>query len=147
MKSKDLPDGVAAVGSMAEVIDLVARRAELAKTATPSLAGQPYRPGSGSEGVSFEDHMCGSCDRYRISKDDILDCTLDHLQAAFAADDINDPTHPKAWVHDAEGRPTCTDWKTRTAAADEKQPTLCGGATSAEQELAAYQRAMAEGAP
>jgi hypothetical protein len=114
-----------------------------AHTPIVSLAGKPYCPSSGTEGSEFEDAWCGTCNRYRIVDvaNDIVDCQKGHLIAAYATADVNDPGFPKAWVYDAEGRPSCSDWQ-QTNGPDEKPGRLCAGAPSPDAEYAAYLRAM-----
>lgn len=121
-------------------------REKNAKAHTPILerAGKPYIPGSGTEGMEFEDSWCGRCDRYRAMHGDAdtMDCQKGHLTAAWASDGIEDPNFPKAWVYDAKGKPSCSDWTQRTIAADGVPPTLCAGAKTPDQERAAYERAL-----
>lgn len=135
-------------GSYEGVVDFIlgSMQEKTHRAHTPILerAGKPYRPSSGTEGYEFEAAWCERCDHYRPMRDDsnIFDCTQGHLTAAWGADGVDDPLYPKAWVYNAKGKPSCSDWKARTIAADAVPPTLCGGAQTPEQERAAYERAM-----
>lgn len=125
------------VDGVGALIDLITRRSQNATTATPSLAGKPYCPSSGSEGMAFEEAVCDAgCMHYRDIGNDVTDCALGILMQAWATADVADPEFPKQWVYDAKGRPTCTAFKR------DPDIRLCGNADSPADEYAAYQRAM-----
>lgn len=108
-----------------------------------SRAGERYCPSSGSEGMDFEDAVCGKCDhyRYRVDNPEFFDCDLGIIEAAMTYDE-HDMDFPRQWVYSERGYPTCTAWKPRTAGADAQPPRLCGGTLTPEQERARYEAAM-----
>lgn len=86
-------------------------------------AGKPYRPGSGTEGMAFDEHWCEHCTRdaeYRNSgpdADPAIGCQIIADTFAFERDD---PRYPKEWVYDRDGRPCCTAFTT-----DPTKPVRC----------------------
>jgi len=143
-------------GSLKDVFAIMERRAESATVATPSLAGKPYCPSSGSEGIGFEDAWCCKCDHYRYGSEwmpDEMECVMPSkthhgygptgiLGLAHFVADVNDPQFPQEWLYDKEGCPSCAAWKERTPEADTPPRRLCAGALTPEAERAAYERAM-----
>lgn len=79
----------------------------------PALAGQPYRPSNGTEGLMFEEQFCERCKHERIKPNGEFakQCRI-HTNAFFFDED--DKAYPKEWTHDAEGCPTCTKFAERT---------------------------------
>jgi hypothetical protein len=78
----------------------------------PSRAGEPYRPGSGTEGMAFDDKWCSHCARdakFRETDDGADGCQI--LSASFLYEKT-DPNYPKEWVYDREGTPCCTAFTT-----------------------------------
>ncbi len=73
----------------------------------PALALEPYRPGSGTEGMAFDDAWCAHCARDAAWREDESAECCDILSRTFALD-IRDPDYPKEWVYGREGRPYCT---------------------------------------
>jgi hypothetical protein len=108
---------------MADIIhQIFAGKIAAATSPSPSRVGRPYRPGSGTEGMAFDDHWCAQCTRdvaFRESdnSDGELGCKI--LSATFVYD-ADDPNYPKEWVYDRDGTPTCTAFTT-----DPKQPVRC----------------------
>ena len=87
------------------------------------MAGKPYRPSSGTEGMAFDDAWCERCTRDRPYRDD-----PDNLDPGFhgcqiIADSfaykITDPKYPKEWIYDRDG-PCCTAFTT-----DPTKPIRC----------------------
>lgn len=69
--------------------------------------GKPYRPGSGTEGIAFDEIWCDHCARdaeYR-KDDNAIGCRI--IADTFAYD-IKDPRYPKEWIYDRNGCPCCT---------------------------------------
>src|SRR5579859_6411517 len=86
----------------------------------PDQAGKPYRPGSGTEGMSFDEHWCDHCARdaaWREDPDHNDGCDI--LSKTFALD-ITDPDYPKEWIYGKDGRPCCTAFTT-----DPSKPVRC----------------------
>jgi len=87
------------------------------------MAGKPYRPGSGTEGMAFDDAWCAYCERdkaYRDGGPDADPAIACQIIAATFAFEIADPRYPKEWVYDRKGKPCCTAFTT-----DPKQPVRC----------------------
>ena len=87
----------------------------------PEMAGKPYRPGSGIEGMFFDDVWCSSCARdaeYRKNIDG-PDSGCQILAATFRYK-ITDPAYPKQWIYDRTGKPCCTAFTT-----DPRMPERC----------------------
>jgi hypothetical protein len=87
-------------------------------------AGKPYRPGSGTEGMAFDERWCEHCTRdrpYRGDPDN-LDPGFHGCQiiADVFAFEVTDQRYPKEWVYDREGRPCCTAFTT-----DPTKPVRC----------------------
>ncbi len=111
-------------------MDDIIRQVFAAKAATAvspwaEMAGKPYRPGSGTEGMSFDDHWCEHCTRDRPYRDDpdnhdpaIHGCQI--IADVFAYETDN-PKYPKEWVYGADGVPKCTAFTT-----DPSKPVRCG---------------------
>jgi hypothetical protein len=81
------------------------------------LAGSPYRPHNGTEGLIFEHRFCSRCIKDRVARlvdeDGKLPEGRDWSEACqiwtgALVFDLDDPNYPAELVHDAEGRPTCT---------------------------------------
>ena len=90
----------------------------------PEMAGKPYRPGSGTEGVCFDQAWCEHCTRdaeYRNNQDNVDPAKGCQIIAGTFAFEITDPKYPKEWVYDKDGRPCCTAFTT-----DQKKPVRCG---------------------
>lgn len=104
-----------------EVIETIMEgKAAAAHEAMPTLAGKPYRPGSGSEGMAFDDTWCCHCTRdqeFRSDPDSADGCPILANTFAYA---IDDPNYPKEWVYGHDGRPCCTGFAT-----DPAQPLRC----------------------
>ncbi len=64
------------------------------------MAGNPYRPSNGTEGMMFEEQNCYHCAAYNI-------CNIYKRTWLY---DLKDPKYPKQWVHDDQGRPMCTSY-------------------------------------
>jgi hypothetical protein len=85
-----------------------------AATATDSClerALKPYRPGSGTEGMAFDDAWCDHCARdaeYRKDPDINDPATGCQILARTFAYEIDHPKYPKEWIHGRDGRPCCT---------------------------------------
>lgn len=87
------------------------------------MAGKPYRPGSGTEGMSFDDHWCDHCTRdqaYREGGDNADPALGCPIIADVFAFDVTDPKYPKEWVYDRNGVPCCTAFTT-----DPSKPVRC----------------------
>lgn len=81
---------------------------------SPSRAGKPYRPSSGTEGMAFDEAWCEHCARdaaWREDPDAADGCDI--LSRTFALD-ITDPEYPKEWVYRSDGMPCCTAFTTDT---------------------------------
>lgn len=99
-------------------------KAESAVCPAPEYIGRPYRPGSGTEGMAFDEVWCDHCTRDRPYRDD-----PDNLDPGFHgcqiiadtfAYEITDPNYPKEWVYGRDGRPCCTAFTT-----DPSKPVRC----------------------
>lgn len=85
--------------------------------------GRPYRPGSGTEGMAFDEAWCDHCTRdkeYRDNPDSDPGFTGCQIIADTFAFDITDPRYPKEWIYGKDGRPCCTAFTT-----DPKKPIRC----------------------
>lgn len=72
---------------------------------------KPYRPGSGTEGMAFDDAWCSNCAldaAYRASGDDADPEDGCKILADTFAYDIDHPNYPKEWVYGCDGCPRCT---------------------------------------
>lgn len=86
-------------------------------------AGKPYRPGSGTEGMAFDEAWCEHCARdaeFRKDWDNADPAIGCQILADTFVYDVNDPQYPKEWVYDRKGRPCCTAFTT-----DPKKPVRC----------------------
>lgn len=72
------------------------------------MAGKPYRPGSGTEGMAFDERWCEHCARDAKFRDDPDRADGCQIVADTFAYEISDPKYPKEWVFDRNGRPCCT---------------------------------------
>ena len=105
------------------ISQIFAAKVAAATRPEPDLTGKPYRPGSGTEGMAWDDAWCDHCARdaeYRAGGDNAdpaLGCKI--LADAFAYD-IGDPNYPKEWVYGRDGRPCCTAYTT-----DPTKPVRC----------------------
>lgn len=94
---------------------IFAGKAAAASEAVPSCTGKPYRPGSGTEGMAFDDQWCAHCARdkaYRDGGDDAdpaIACQILSNTLVYA---INDVGYPKEWIYGRDGRPCCTAFTT-----------------------------------
>lgn len=90
--------------------------------AEPALIGQSYRPGSGTEGMAFDDKWCSHCARdAEFRKDDNADPALGcQILADTYVYDVDDPKYPKEWIYGRDGRPCCTAFTT-----DPSKPLRC----------------------
>jgi len=69
----------------------------------PALAGKPYRPSNGTEGMMFMEKFCDRCQRDALYRKTGWDgCEIIDASLVDGA---------KEWTHDAEGRPTCTEFE------------------------------------
>lgn len=109
---------------MSDIIgQIFAAKIAAAYRENPSRIGEPYRPGSGTEGMAFDDNWCAHCARdaeYRAGGDDAdpaLGCRI--LADSFCYEKT-DPKYPKAWVYGKDGRPCCTAFTT-----DPTKPVRC----------------------
>lgn len=84
-----------------------------------SSTAQPYRPGSGTEGMGFIDHWCGRCARDQAFRDDPDTGDGCPIVAATFAFAVNDPKYPKEWIADEKGA-RCTAFTT-----DPNKPIRC----------------------
>lgn len=73
----------------------------------PELAGKPFRPSNGTEGMIFEEHFCSQC--IHQNPDPTKGKNCDTACAAFCFD-LKDKDYPKEWIYDSEGWPICTKW-------------------------------------
>lgn len=80
---------------------------------------EPYRPGNGTEGMSFIDHWCGRCTRDQAFREDPDSGDGCPIVAATFAFEVTDPKYPKEWISDDKG-PRCTAFTT-----DPAQPARC----------------------
>ena len=107
---------------MSIIEEIFRAKAEAAVEPWPDMAGKPYRPGSGTEGIAFDEAWCDHCARDAAFRNDpdidpALGCQIIADTFAF---DIKDPRYPKEWVHDRNGRPSCTAFTT-----DPTKPWRC----------------------
>lgn len=76
----------------------------------PSMAGQPYQPSNGTDGMAFMELFCEKC-----KKDDYLrggeELRCDILTNTFV---FREPDYPTEWTHRADGQPTCTAFEEET---------------------------------
>jgi hypothetical protein len=96
---------------------------DAATAAWPSLAGKPYCPSSGTEGMAFDDAWCAHCTRdkaYRDGGDDADPAIACQILSNTMVYDVKDPEYPKEWVYGADGRPRCTAFTT-----DPTRPVRC----------------------
>lgn len=68
------------------------------------LAGKPYMPSNGTEGMMFCDEFCDQCIHQHPDPGKSPQCDDILLQSLIGK-------QPKEWVYDSEGRPTCTAFK------------------------------------
>ena len=87
------------------------------------MVGKPYRPGSGTEGMAFDEVWCAHCERDREYREEgpdaapVIGCQIIADTFAFEIDDQN---YPKEWVYGRDGKPCCTAFTT-----DPKKPIRC----------------------
>ena len=102
---------------------LMAGKSAAAVEPWPEKASTLDRPGSGTEGMSFDEHWCNHCTRDQAYRDGgpdadpALGCQI--IADAFAYD-INHPKYPQEWVYGADGVPKCTAFTT-----DPSKPVRC----------------------
>jgi len=73
-----------------------------------NMAGKPYRPSCGTEGMAFDEAWCDLCARdaeWRYDEQNGDPCQI--LSDTFIYS-ITDAQYPKEWVYDRNGRPSCT---------------------------------------
>jgi hypothetical protein len=108
------------------LIDIIAQvqagKVAAATETAPECAGKPYRPGSGTEGMAFDEAWCAHCERDKEfrSDPDIDPARGCQIIADTFAFEISDPRYPKEWIYDRTGKPCCTAFTT-----DPKQPVRC----------------------
>jgi hypothetical protein len=93
------------------IAELLNAKAAAATSPWPEMAGKPYRPGSGTEGMAFDEVWCDQCARdeeFRKDWDNADPAIGCRILANTFVYDIGDPNYPKEWVHDKNGRPCCT---------------------------------------
>ena len=98
-------------------------KAAAATQAWPTLEGKSYRPGSGTEGIAFDEVWCEHCARdaaYRNGGPDADPALGCQILAAALCFDIKDPSFPKEWVYGHDARPCCTAFTT-----DPNKPLRC----------------------
>lgn len=70
--------------------------------------GDTYRPGSGIEGMAFEECYCNQCKKQPVNPDD-GGCDILCNASCFG---IKDPEYPKdKWIYGDDGQPTCTEFE------------------------------------
>lgn len=103
---------------------ILAGKSAWATDAHPDRSGKPYRPGSGTEGMAFDEAWCDHCARdAELRKDwDNADPAIGcQILANTFAYDISDPRYPKEWIYSRkDGRPCCTAFTT-----DPSKPMRC----------------------
>jgi hypothetical protein len=90
---------------------------------SPSRVGKPYRPGSGTEGMAFDERWCNHCTRdeeYRNDPDNVDPAKGCQILSNTFILEINDPEYPKEWIYGKDGRPCCTAFTT-----DPAKPVRC----------------------
>lgn len=90
------------------IIETIFRaKAETASDAYAEYAGKPYRPGSGTEGMAFDDLWCEHCARdAEFRKDWNADPAIGcQIIAGTFFHEKTDPEYPKEWVYDRKGKP------------------------------------------
>lgn len=108
---------------MSIIGQIFAAKAAAAVEPHDELAGKPYRPGSGTEGMAFDEHWCNHCTRdlaYREGGDDANPAIACQIIADTFAYDVDDPEYPKEWIYGRDGRPCCTAFTT-----DPTKPVRC----------------------
>lgn len=99
--------------------ELFAGKSSAATDPHPNAALEPYRPGSGTEGMAFDDAWCAHCARDAAWREDDRNDGCDILSRTFALD-IEDPDYPKEWIYGRDGVPRCTAFTT-----DPTTPVRC----------------------
>lgn len=99
--------------------ELFAGKAAAAKEPRADHVFESYRPGSGTEGMAFDDAWCSRCARDAAWREDERNECCDILSRTFALD-IGDPDYPKEWIYGRDGRPCCTAFTT-----DATKPLRC----------------------
>ena len=84
------------------------------------MAGKPYRPSCGTEGIAFDDKWCSWCARDAAFREDMDRNDGCQIVADTFAYELGDPHYPKEWVFDRDGRPSCTAFTE-----DPKRPVRC----------------------
>lgn len=106
---------------MSDIIgQIFAAKIAAAYQPAPTRIGKPYRPGSGTEGMAFDDAWCSGCARdakYRETDNGEDGCKI--LSDSFVYEKT-DPNYPKEWVYGHDGRPCCTAFTT-----DPDKPLRC----------------------
>lgn len=83
------------------------------------MAGKPYRPSSGTEGMWFSENWCDHCTRDLDFDPDSGDGGCQIIADTFAYE-VTDERYPKEWVYDRDGRPSCKAFTT-----DPSKPIRC----------------------
>ena len=80
-----------------------------------ALAGKPYCPSNGEEGMWFHDRFCDDCEHDKDYRENQLDSKVNEIGAygcLFIAlsvtIDCEDPDYPPEWTHTEDGVPICT---------------------------------------
>lgn len=76
-----------------------------------AVAGTPYRPSNGTDGMIFFAAWCERCERDRFFQEDDGDSCP--ILLATVCYELDDPKYPPEWVHDEQGRPMCTAYKAK----------------------------------
>lgn len=98
-------------------------KAEEAICPAPEYIGRPYRPGSGTEGMAFDELWCDHCARdaaYREAGEDADPAIACQILSDTLVYSVTDPEYPKEWVYDRNGVPCCTAFTT-----DPTKPVRC----------------------
>lgn len=76
------------------------------------LTGKPYRPSNGTEGDMFKERFCAQC---KHDDEDNPGLGCEEIAMYTFILNLDDRDYPPEWVHDEEGRPTCTKFERRDA--------------------------------
>ena len=71
------------------------------------LAGKPFQPANGTEGMMFMDAFCCNCEHGM--PDGFCEITLQSMDC-----DITDKEYPKEMIFSEQGWPVCTKFKKNT---------------------------------
>lgn len=73
----------------------------------PAMAGKPYRPSNGTEGLAFMESFCWRC-KHDDGVSQYNEPGACGILGRSHTYDIGDERYPDEWTHDDRGRPTCT---------------------------------------